>query len=122
MMFDSRFLLTTALALQYCLQAQGFTLNAGIASVRRRITSSVVLQSTPVAEESSDNVVSSLSEEEEKTSSKDSAPIPVPLPPVMQHIADERREFQMNLGRAMDTLRRDMPLILQQKPGTCMRL
>lgn len=39
------------------------------------------------------------------------------LPPVIQSIADERREFQMNLGKAMDTLRKDMPYILKQAPG-----
>jgi hypothetical protein len=39
------------------------------------------------------------------------------LPPVIQSIADERREFQMNLGKAMDTLRKDMPEILKRAPG-----
>jgi hypothetical protein len=39
------------------------------------------------------------------------------LPPVLQSIADERREFQMNLGKAMDTLRKDMPYILKETPG-----
>lgn len=39
------------------------------------------------------------------------------LPPVIQQIADERAEFQINLGRAMDTLRRDMPDILSRTPG-----
>jgi hypothetical protein len=39
------------------------------------------------------------------------------LPPVLQQIADERREFQVNLGKAMDTLRRDMPEILKQAPS-----
>jgi hypothetical protein len=39
------------------------------------------------------------------------------LPPVIQQIADERAEFQINLGRAMDTLRRDMPDILSKTPG-----
>lgn len=38
------------------------------------------------------------------------------LPPVIQQIADERREFQMNLGKAMDTLRKDMPYILKRSP------
>lgn len=38
------------------------------------------------------------------------------LPPVLQSIADERREFQVNLGKAMDTLRKDMPEILRQAP------
>jgi hypothetical protein len=39
------------------------------------------------------------------------------LPPVIQQIADERADFQINLGRAMDTLRRDMPNILSRTPG-----
>ena len=39
------------------------------------------------------------------------------LPPVIRSIADERREFQMNLGKAMDTLRKDMPYILKRAPG-----
>ena len=39
------------------------------------------------------------------------------LPPVIQQIANERAEFQINLGRAMDTLRKDMPYILSQTPG-----
>lgn len=41
----------------------------------------------------------------------------VDLPPVIQQIADERRDFQVNLGKAMDTLRKDMPEILKQAPG-----
>lgn len=40
------------------------------------------------------------------------------LPPVIQQIADDRKEFQLNLGRAMDTLRKDYPDILHKKPGT----
>jgi hypothetical protein len=39
------------------------------------------------------------------------------LPSVLQQIADERREFQVNLGKAMDTLRKDMPEILKRAPG-----
>jgi hypothetical protein len=41
----------------------------------------------------------------------------VDLPPVLQQIADERAEFHINLGRAMDTLRSDMPKILSRTPG-----
>ena len=40
------------------------------------------------------------------------------LPPVLQSIVDERAEFQMNLGKAMDTLRKDYPDILKKSPGT----
>ena len=39
------------------------------------------------------------------------------LPPVLQQITDERKNFQMNLGKAMDTLRKDMPYILKDTPG-----
>lgn len=40
------------------------------------------------------------------------------LPPVLQQITDERRNFQMNLGKAMDTLRKDLPYLLKETPGT----
>ena len=42
----------------------------------------------------------------------------VDLPPVLQDIVDERAEFQRNLGKAMDTLRKDYPYILHRAPGT----
>jgi hypothetical protein len=40
----------------------------------------------------------------------------VDLPPVLQDIVDERAEFQRNLGKAMDTLRKDYPYILHRAP------
>lgn len=40
------------------------------------------------------------------------------LPTVLQQITDERKNFQMNLGKAMDTLRKDYPYILKKMPGT----
>jgi hypothetical protein len=49
-----------------------------------------------------------------KTPTQDSSS----LPPVLQQITDERRNFQMNLGKAMDTLRKDYPYILKKTPGT----
>jgi hypothetical protein len=39
------------------------------------------------------------------------------LPPVLQDIVDERNEFRLNLGRAMDVLRQDYPEILRKTPG-----
>lgn len=39
----------------------------------------------------------------------------VPLPPVMQNIADERMEYNRKVGKAMDTLRRDYRDILVKK-------
>lgn len=41
------------------------------------------------------------------------------LSPVLQSLVDERREYQLNLGRAMDTLRTDMQDILSKTPGWC---
>ena len=39
------------------------------------------------------------------------------LPPFLQDMADERREFELNLGKAMDTLRKDYPNMLHKTPG-----
>lgn len=38
------------------------------------------------------------------------------LPPLLQDMADERREFELNLGKAMDTLRKDYPYMLHKTP------
>lgn len=38
------------------------------------------------------------------------------LPPVLKEIVDERREYELNLGKAMDTLRKDYPELLRRKP------
>ena len=51
--------------------------------------------------------------EEGETSSSSSST----LPPILQDMANERKNFQMNLGKAMDTLRKDMPEILKTAPG-----
>jgi uncharacterized NAD(P)/FAD-binding protein YdhS len=40
------------------------------------------------------------------------------LSPVLQQLVDERRLYEMNLGKAMDTLRSDYSTILIQSPGT----
>ena len=39
------------------------------------------------------------------------------LPPVLQNMVAERREFELSLGRAMDTLRRDYPELLRREPN-----
>ena len=39
------------------------------------------------------------------------------LSPMLREIVDERREFQMNVGRAMDTLRKDYPDLLKREFG-----
>lgn len=40
----------------------------------------------------------------------------VELPPLIQSMADERREYDMNLGKAMDVLRKDYPSMLHATP------
>eukprot|EP00567_Pseudictyota_dubia_P003345 CAMPEP_0197434734 /NCGR_PEP_ID=MMETSP1175-20131217/2428_1 /TAXON_ID=1003142 /ORGANISM="Triceratium dubium, Strain CCMP147" /LENGTH=194 /DNA_ID=CAMNT_0042963567 /DNA_START=210 /DNA_END=794 /DNA_ORIENTATION=- len=40
----------------------------------------------------------------------------VDLPPLIQDLVDERREFEINLGRAMDVLRKDYPNMLHKTP------
>jgi hypothetical protein len=44
------------------------------------------------------------------------------LPPVLQEIANDRMEFQRKLGKAMDTLRKDMQDILIKTPGMLVTL
>lgn len=39
------------------------------------------------------------------------------LSPVIQGIVNERQEYHIKLGRAMDTLKKDMQTILTEKPG-----
>ena len=39
------------------------------------------------------------------------------LPPLLQNMVTERRSFEINLGRAMDTLRRDYPDMLRREPN-----
>lgn len=38
------------------------------------------------------------------------------LSPFLQEMVDEQRELQMNVGKAMDTLRKDYPYFLKQAP------
>ena len=35
----------------------------------------------------------------------------------LQEMVDDQREFQMNVGRAMDVLRNDYPYFLKRAPG-----
>lgn len=41
---------------------------------------------------------------------------PSDLPPVLQDIVDTRREYELNLGKAMDTLKKDYPHMLKKTP------
>jgi hypothetical protein len=100
-------LLATALLLPCCL---GFTVpqhlfSSQLSSSRRRVELTVA----PLIEEEIDVVESSGTA---RTQDKGD------LPTVLQSIADERSEYNLNLGKAMDTLRKDMPEILRRKPGS----
>ena len=96
-----------------CLSVSGFVVpqpNAVSQSTRRRARLSHVLASP------------SLEEQEVIVDEVESAPTRRTqangdLPTVIQQIADERQEFNMNLGKAMDTLRSDLPEILRSSPG-----
>lgn len=59
-----------------------------------------------------------VSNESPISNNKDESPTSPLLPPVLRQIAYEQQEFQINLGRAMDTLRTDMNDILYKRPGT----
>lgn len=39
------------------------------------------------------------------------------LSPFLQEMVDEQRILQMNVGKAMDTLRSDYPYFLKRSPG-----
>lgn len=39
------------------------------------------------------------------------------LPPVLQDMINERREYELKLGKAMDTLQTDYPHLLIKTPG-----
>ena len=39
------------------------------------------------------------------------------LSPFLQGMVDEQRQLQMNVGKAMDTLRKDYPYFLKRSPG-----
>ena len=61
----------------------------------------------------------SVKEQKRKTKSpKEEDDEVVPLPPVIQSIAEERVEYQMNVGKAMDSLRRDYQDVFTKKPGS----
>jgi len=62
------------------------------------------------------NVMASSILEDRTSSVENTSTATRDLPPLLQDMVDERREFEINLGRAMDTLRRDYPNMLHQTP------
>jgi hypothetical protein len=80
-----------------------FQQTSPVSSVQRRLDTTFIRKAAAV--------------EEPPVREKDLA-VTSELPPVLRGIVDERAEFQMNLGKAMDTLRRDYPDILTKSPGT----
>ena len=65
----------------------------------------------------SSSAVTKAEEGEASTSETDEELETMSLSPVLQGIVDERREYQMNVGKAMDVLRHDMRDILTETPG-----
>ena len=63
---------------------------------------------------SKSSVLDELSSVGESTSSGMST---TELPPLLQDMVNERRNFEMNLGKAMDVLRKDYPYMLYKTPG-----
>ena len=55
--------------------------------------------------------LSSLSKESQKTEVSE-------LPPVLRDMVEERRSFELNLGKAMDVLKTDYPQMIHKTPGT----
>ena len=55
--------------------------------------------------------LSSLSKESKKTDVSE-------LPPVLRDMVEERRSFELNLGKAMDVLKTDYPEMIHKTPGT----
>ena len=123
-MVQSASLLSTLLIGACCVPAASFTPGSSLQHARLDRLLEVVSSDAPAV-----RVITSTSvdnDEEESFSVKpqnDDSEVDAPenqlmdLPPVLQQITDERRNFQMNLGKAMDTLRKDMPYILKRTPG-----
>ncbi len=44
------------------------------------------------------------------------------LSPFLQEMVDEQRELQMDVGKAMDVLRKDYPYFLKRAPGKNLKL
>jgi hypothetical protein len=108
-------------------------LNAG-AGHRRRVSSpstvTVTAASSGIAEESSAAATEDSSYEEEETGVKLDAKAvsearkrlllreeEQSLPPLLRNMVAERRSFELNLGHAMDTLRKDYPEMLRREPN-----
>ena len=91
-----------------CLQATSFSPNSAPAVSQLELNPDFI--TVPAA-------LSVTSEDDSTCTTTDSEELAGELPPVIQSIADERREFQMNLGRAMDVVRKDYPEILKSTPG-----
>ena len=56
------------------------------------------------------------SNDEDTSNSDDSLISTVPLGETLGEIVDQQREFEINLGRAVDTLKRDYPKLLTHDP------
>jgi hypothetical protein len=110
-------ILVSTLALSTCCVAPtiGFAPEGRRSHIRLDLDLTVAESSSSMIEKSTNQPLSSISvvDDDEMNSIESGSN----LPPVLQQITDERKNFQVNLGKAMDTLRKDMPYILKQTPG-----
>jgi len=70
-------------------------------------TNTILLQQSTVEEETL----------EQRTSTANTNKNDNNLSPFLQEMVDEQRELQMNVGKALDTLRKDYPDFLKRAPG-----
>jgi len=109
-------ILVSTLALGTCCVAPtiGFAPEGRQSHIRLDLDLTVAESSSSLIEKSTNQPLSSISVvDDDEINSIESGSN---LPPVLQQITDERKNFQVNLGKAMDTLRKDMPYILKQTP------
>ena len=69
-------------------------------------TNTILLQQSTIEEETLEQRTSTANTNEKNN-----------LSPFLQEMVDENRELQMNVGKALDTLRKDYPDFLKRAPG-----
>jgi len=71
-------------------------------------TNTILLQQSTVEEETLEQRTSTANTKNDNNNN---------LSPFLQEMVDEQRELQMNVGKALDTLRKDYPDFLKRAPG-----
>jgi len=71
-------------------------------------TNTILLQQSTVEEETLERTTSTANTKNDNKNN---------LSPFLQEMVDEQRELQMNVGKALDTLRKDYPDFFKRAPG-----